>query len=729
VNQLQYESSPYLLQHAYNPVHWYAWKPAAFAAAIALDKPILVSIGYSTCHWCHVMERESFENEQVAAYMNEHFVCIKVDREERPDVDHIYMEACQILTGSGGWPLNCFLTPQGKPFYAGTYFPPRPAHQRPSWMQLMQHLSNIWQNKREVAEEQAEKLLKNIELNDNVFIYKKENKVVSEELSMPIKQIFTPTLMENILYKMRDNFDRVEGGFGGAPKFPGTMGLRFLLHYHHFSTETMSEHLTFKDPIPKGHSRMAGSEEALEHALFSLDKMIMGGIYDQLGGGFARYATDRAWLVPHFEKMLYDNALLVTVIADAYKLLKNNPKLHPERLSLYHDTLVETLNYIEREMTHPEGGFYSAQDADSEGVEGKFFVWSKADITELLGEKAMLFCDFYDVTEEGNWEESNILWRKIGFEDFAKKHNIEVETLKKELKSARKILFDARDQRIYPGLDDKILLSWNALMVTAYVQTYTAIGDITYKNAAVRNLEFCLEKFKSTNAQTLETKQVNADSTLSHTYKNGVAQYDAFLEDYAFLIQALIETYQISFNLSYLELAGKYTAHVLSYFYDESSGLFFFTGKDQKDIIIRRKDLYDNATPSGNSTMALNLQQLGILLNKPDWLEIANRMLLAVKESVERYPLSFERWAMAMLYKTYPMLEIVIVGDNAENKAMSIVRQFVPNKVIIASIVQTDVLSLFEGKESNPDAYIYVCQDFACQRPILVWEQNQIYHE
>jgi uncharacterized protein len=715
MNHLQYETSPYLLQHAHNPVHWYAWKPAAFAAAKALDKPILVSIGYSTCHWCHVMERESFENDAIGAYMNEHFVCIKVDREERPDVDHIYMEACQILTGSGGWPLNCFLTPDGKPFYAGTYFPPRPAHQRPSWLQLLQHLSNIWQNKREVAEEQAEKLLKNIAHNDVVFINKKIKQEGIEGLSLPVSNPFTPQLMENILYKMRDNFDRVEGGFGGAPKFPSTMAIHFLLHYQYFAKSSANDGATQSQPI----TIMAGGEEALEHALFSLDKMIMGGIYDQLGGGFSRYSTDREWLVPHFEKMLYDNALLVTVIAEAYKFLKNNPNLYPERMSLYQETLVETLDYIEREMTHPEGGFYSAQDADSEGIEGKFFVWSKEEIDGILGKNAAIFCAFYDVSEHGNWEDSNILWRKESIETFAKSNNMELNELKVQLKADRKRLFAVRDKRIYPGLDDKILLSWNALMVTAYSQTYAALGDEKYRDIAVKNLDFCLQKFKQKTIDKSVQAEENDDNTLSHTYKNGVVQYDAFLEDYAFLIQALLETYQITFNLSYLSLAGKYTAHVLSYFYDESSGLFYFTGTNQKDIILRRKDLYDNATPSGNSTMALNLQQLSVLLNKPEWAEIANRMLFSVQETVERYPLSFERWAMALLYKTFPMLEIAVLGNNAENKAMSITGQFVPNKVVVASKVQTNVLSLFEGKEIHDDTYIYVCQDFACQRPVL----------
>ena len=353
MNRLSKEISPYLLQHAHNPVDWYAWKPEALERARVEQMPILVSIGYSTCHWCHVMERESFENEDVAAFMNEFFVNIKVDREERPDVDAIYMEACQILTGGGGWPLNVFLTPEGKPFYAGTYFPPRPAHNRPSWMQVLKHMVGVWQQKREVVYEQADKLLGHIQRNDNVFV--KTNPLVALQVSGPTDA--APDFNHTNLYgQMRERFDRADGGFGGAPKFPSTMALHYLLNYHHFT----------------------GDPESLEHALFSLQKMISGGIYDQLGGGFARYATDREWLVPHFEKMLYDNALLVTVMSEAYKL-----KVEDEAdgtAALLRETIEETLGYVAREMTHPEGGFYSAQYADSEAVEGKFFVWDKSEI-------------------------------------------------------------------------------------------------------------------------------------------------------------------------------------------------------------------------------------------------------------------------------------------------------------------------------------------------------------
>ncbi|HRI58481.1 MAG TPA: thioredoxin domain-containing protein, partial [Saprospiraceae bacterium] len=466
MNKLQSETSPYLLQHAHNPVDWYAWRPEAFERARAEQKPILVSIGYSTCHWCHVMERESFENEDIAAFMNERFINIKVDREERPDVDAIYMDACQILTGGGGWPLNCFLTPEGKPFYAGTYFPPRPAHNRPSWLQLLQHLANIWETQRDVALDQAEKLTAHIARSDDIFIQKPSNpnpetlKPSNPETLQPSNPpTLKPSNLESIYYQMRERFDRVEGGFGGAPKFPSTMAIQYLLNYHWFT----------------------GNPEALEQAVLSLDKMIHGGIYDQLGGGFARYATDREWLVPHFEKMIYDNALLVSVLSEAYKLTGK---------ALYKETIEETLHYVRREMTGADGGFYSAQDADSEGVEGKFYVWDKGEIGEILGGEAQLFCAFYGVTEHGNWEEKNILWRPVSYEAFAAANDTEVGRLKSRLQSGREKLFAVRSKRIWPGLDNKVLLSWNALMTSAYCAAFTALGNEEYRTTAVRNIEF-----------------------------------------------------------------------------------------------------------------------------------------------------------------------------------------------------------------------------------------------
>lgn len=687
MNHLQHESSPYLLQHAHNPVHWYAWKPEAFERALAEQKPILVSIGYSTCHWCHVMERESFENEEVAAYMNAHFINIKVDREERPDVDAIYMEACQLLTGAGGWPLNCFLTPDAKPFYAGTYFPPRSAYNRPGWMQLLQHLANIWETKRDTAIDQANKLLANIQRNDGIFI----NTQAFENASL---KNYAPKDAQAIFTKIRTQFDHSEGGFGGAPKFPSTMALQWLLNWHYFS----------------------GNPEALEHALFSLEKMSRGGIYDQIGGGFARYATDREWLIPHFEKMLYDNALLVGVLSEAHKVVSVGPIIN----SQWSRVVQQTLAYIAREMTNEEGGFYSAQDADSEGVEGKFFVWEKAEIEKNLGHEASLFCEFYGVTETGNWEEKNILWRVFGFDAFATSHNITIEELQKRLNSSAEKLLAVRSKRIWPSLDDKILLGWNALMASAYASAFTALGHIEYKDAAVRNLKFLQNSFQVQN-ESSSANQPLPDIN-GHHWRHSKSQPFAFLDDYAYLIAACIDVYQITFDPEYLQLAGNCTDYVLEHFHDPETGLFFYTDIKQTDILFRKKDLYDNATPSGNSTMVHNLQRLGILLDRPEWRDTASSMLVAIRETLEKYPLSFERWASAMLNEVYPIQEIAIVGKNAFEKALEIQRGFLPNKVIAASRLPDDTQPLLAGKPGAEDALIYVCRDFACQKPVSTIE-------
>ncbi|MDO8368670.1 MAG: thioredoxin domain-containing protein [Saprospiraceae bacterium] len=690
MNRLQHESSPYLLQHAHNPVDWYAWKPEAFERARSEQKPILVSIGYSTCHWCHVMERESFENEDVAAFMNAHFINIKVDREERPDVDAIYMEACQLLTGSGGWPLNCFLTPDAKPFYAGTYFPPRPAHNRPGWLQLLQHFANIWETKRDTATDQAERLLANIQRNDGIFIS-----------AQPLRPNPSTFNHEATFTRIRAQFDHSEGGFGGAPKFPSTMALQWLLNWHHFS----------------------GNPEALEHALFSLEKMARGGIYDQIGGGFARYATDREWLVPHFEKMLYDNALLVSVFSEAYKIVGKGQGLTVNgqqsmvngQQSMVNGqwsmVIQQTLGYIAREMTSPEGGFYSAQDADSEGVEGKFFVWEKSEIEKILGEEASLFCEFYGVTEAGNWEEKNILWRPYTYEAFAANNNIGVDDLKKRLKNSAEKLLAVRAQRIWPGLDNKILLGWNALMVSAYTAAFTALGHEEYKQAALRNLDFLQKNFQ----------KGPPEKGAQKGWRHSASQDFAFLDDYAYLIAAFVDVYQVTFEEIYLQLAGECTDFVFAHFLDEESKMFFYTDKEQTDILFRKKDLYDNAIPSGNSTMVHNLQRLGILLDRPEWREAATGMLAAMRETVEKYPLSFQRWASAQLNETYPLHEIALVGDNAFEKALEIQRGFLPNKIIAASRREHSMPLLAE-KSGRTDALIYVCRDFACQRPVSTVE-------
>lgn len=678
MNRLQLESSPYLLQHAHNPVDWYAWKPEAFERARLEQKPILVSIGYSTCHWCHVMERESFENEEVAAFMNAQFINIKVDREERPDVDAIYMEACQLLTGGGGWPLNCFLTPEGKPFYAGTYFPPAPAHNRPSWSQLLAHLANIWAEKRSVATEQAEKLLANIQRNEGVFL--SSPTTGSNDLARGLngQNEESPIEIGAKLYaRLRESFDPAAGGFGAAPKFPATMALQWLLNWYYYS----------------------GNAEAREHALFSLKKMIQGGIYDQIGGGFARYTTDRAWLIPHFEKMLYDNALLISVLSEAYKL---DQDAQIER------TITQTLDYIAREMTHPDGVFYAAQDADSEGEEGKFYVWDKSEVESILGEDAALFCAFYDVTEDGNWEEKNILWQPHDLSAFADQQGLSPnECLEKLSQSADKLRL-VRDQRVWPGLDDKILLDWNALMVSAYAAAYTALGREEYRQNAVRALAYLSQNFRTE----------SPTQTGFLPWKHSIGQSVAFLDDYAFVIAACLDVHQITFESKYLDMAESATEYVFAHFLDAESGLFFNTDVAQTDILFRKKNLYDNATPSGNSTMVHNLQRLGILLDRLDWRAAASNMLASMYATIEKYPRSFERWAGAWLQALYPMHEIALVGKNALEKAQIIQRGFLPHKIIVASILPDDTQPLLANKPGAEDALVYVCQDFACQQPI-----------
>ena len=674
MNRLQFETSPYLLQHAHNPVDWYAWKPEAFERAKKEDKPILVSIGYSTCHWCHVMERESFENENVAAFMNTHFINIKVDREERPDVDQIYMEACQAMSGSGGWPLNCFLTPDGRPFFAGTYYPPRPVHNRPSWTMLLENIRQAFAERRQVVEDQANQLTQMIRRSDGIFI---KDQLSPEDW----KDSFQKESINQIFAQLKRQFDRQEGGFGGAPKFPGTMSLEYLLEYH-FHT---------------------GQKEALDHVLLSLDKMIMGGIYDQLGGGFARYATDKAWLVPHFEKMLYDNALLVGLMAKAYQ--------HTGK-ELYKETIEETLNFIQREMTHPEGGFYSALDADSEGVEGKFYIWDDEEVALFLGEEADLFMKFYDVTPSGNWEGHSILWRAQSRADFCAEHGLDISEFETYLHQAKQKLFEVRSTRIRPGLDDKILLSWNALQVTAYAKAYAALGNPEYKKAAVNHLDFLLRTF-------LQEDGVS----LYHSYKDGKAQYEAFLEDYAFLIEACLEVYNITFDSKWLLKAIDYTDHVLNFFLDKENKLFYFTSENQDDLILRRKDMYDSAQPSGNSTMVRNLRRLGLLTGMSSYRELSIEMLMRVQESVVKYPSSFSRWASALMAQVFPFHEIAVVGEGALRTGRELNALYIPNKVMMASEKEEAAFPLLAGRGSSEGVNIFVCKDYACELPVKTIQQ------
>ncbi|WMX14664.1 thioredoxin domain-containing protein [Aureispira sp. CCB-E] len=667
-NKLIHETSPYLQQHAYNPVDWHPWGEEALAKAKAEDKPILVSIGYSTCHWCHVMERESFENEAVADFMNEHFINIKVDREERPDVDAIYMEAVQLVqNGQGGWPLNCFLLPDGRPFFGGTYFPPQPAYQRASWIQVLQNLSKAYKERREDVEAQASQIVGYIQKAQTQF---------SNKIDIPKgEQVFDRKFVKDVFQRLAQNFDEENGGFGSAPKFPGTMPLQFCLNYY------LAE----------------GEKKALEQVLLSLDKMSNGGIYDHLGGGFARYTVDAAWLVPHFEKMLYDNALLVGLLAETYKLTTS---------PLYKQRIEETLTWVEREMSSEEGGFFAALDADSEGVEGKFYVWDKAEIDAVLGEDSKLFCAFYDVSEEGNWEEKNILNIPTDKTDFLKAHAINDTDFDLFLKNCRNKLLAARASRVRPGLDDKILLDWNMMMVTAYCKAYQALRIEQYKERALKALNFALRAF-----------QIEEDSLhLYHSYKDGKAKHHAFLDDYAFLIEALIEMHLITQEIHYINLAKEYLDFVNNEFLDHQQHLYFFTSAKQQDIILHKKITYDGATPSGNATMLHNLQRLGVLLDATAYREQAVKMALMIKEQIREYPSSFGQWANALFLEVYPLKTVAVMGTKYAATIQDLLA-----KSFLNTFISTEATKAVRGltiPKVTGETSIVVCKDYTCSLPV-----------
>lgn len=666
-NRLVNESSPYLLQHAHNPVDWFPWGEEALQKAKDENKPILVSIGYAACHWCHVMERESFEDEATAAVMNANFINIKIDREERPDLDHIYMDAVQVMTGSGGWPLNVFLTPECKPFYGGTYFPPTEAFNRPSWKNLLHGIAEAFREKPDEIFSQAENLTEHL-INANSFGQSIQKDGSGDVLSKDKLHL----VFENIMKSADEN----DGGFGKAPKFPQTFTIHNLLTY--FSL--------FKN------------EKALKQACLSLDKMIQGGIYDQVGGGFARYSTDREWLVPHFEKMLYDNALLVTVISEAFQLTHKK---------LYKRTIKQTIDYIKREMLSPENGFYAALDADSEGIEGKYYVWHYDEVKELLGEDAELICEFYDITHEGNWEEKNILHLPISLEQFAKNKNIPEEEWASSVQQANSTLLAERNKRIRPQLDDKILLGWNALMNTSLSKAYAALGDESYKELAVKNMKFILSKFRK-----------GATDSFFHTYKNNVAKNPAFLDDYACLIQALIHLQEITGNMEYLDQAQKLTAFVIENFREEASVFFYFTHRDQHDVVIRKKEIYDSAVPSGNSIMAWNLLYLAIVYDRTEWSENVVKMLKALLQTTVSYPTSFGVWADILQKVVTGIDEIALTGENSDKLHKEILHIFIPHKILQVSAYENEKFPLLTGKVFTEKPYIFLCKNYACQAPV-----------
>ncbi len=669
-NRLINESSPYLLQHAHNPVNWYPWGEEALQKAKEEDKPILVSIGYAACHWCHVMERESFENETVASYMNHHFVNIKIDREERPDLDHLYMDALQAIAGNGGWPLNVFLTPDGRPFYGGTYFPPQKAYNRVSWMDVLQSMTDVWKNKREEAELQANKLIEHIK-NANSFGAAKDFVPATETVSF-----FNADDCRLVAANILKTADRADGGFGKAPKFLQTFSLQYLLQYAHL----------FAD------------ETAKDHALFTLKKMLDGGIYDELAGGISRYSTDNQWLAPHFEKMLYDNALLVLVLCDAYQLTKEK---------YAEEGIRNTLHFFLHEMKHPQGGYYTALDADSEGEEGRFYVWQKKEIGELLGENAKMFCDYYNVSDTGNWEEKNILHKTSTAQKMAAAHHITVEEFENIINSGKQILLEARNKRTKPGTDDKILLGCNALLITAFCKAYAALGEEDYKTAAVDLYNFIVDKCKNK----------CDDGGLLHTYKNNEAKYPAFLDDYAYMVQACIHLQEITSNQQYLLKAKQLTAYVLANFADEESSFFYYTHKDQNDIVVRKIEIYDGATPSANAVMCHNLLYMGIVFDNQSWHLQGIKMLRSVFNGLKKYPGSFAVWAGAYLLQTAGINEIAVTGNHIEPTLRKLLREYIPNKILQSSSQQLS-MPLLQQKQFDKEVNIYLCKNYSCNQPV-----------
>ena len=673
-NKLITETSPYLLQHAHNPVDWYPWGDEALQRAKQEDKPILVSIGYAACHWCHVMEKESFEDEQTADIMNRHFICIKIDREERPDLDHLFMDALQAIAGNGGWPLNMFLTSEGRPFYGGTYFPPKRVYNRHSWQEVLLQIQQAYQNRRLEIEDQADNLVDHLNKSNQSVGFKAEINIAHALFSMDHCQ--------KALQAILAMSDKEYGGFGKAPKFPQTFTIQYLLRYAHYT----------------------GSKDALQQAELSLKSMMRGGIYDQIGGGFCRYSTDAHWLAPHFEKMTYDNALLLVVLSEAYHLTKD-----PE----YKQVAVQTVDFMKRELMSEQNGFYAALDADSEGEEGKFYSWTKHEFDEVLQEDAAIMADWFDVTAEGNWEEVNILRTKKSIEIFCAAHGLSKEDASTKIRKSVDLLLSARNKRTRPGTDDKVILSWNALFNDALTKAAIAFEEPEWLDLARMNMKLLLSVF-----------QADGEIAWLHTYKNGQAKYPAFLDDLAYLVQALISLYEPTGDLDYLEQARTIIQYLQTNYIEEEGIFFYFTHAKQNDILVRKKDIYDGAMPSGNALMAWNLHKTAILLGEEKWKQQSLKMLDRVKEGVIKYPNSFGIWANLMLEMVQGTHEILVLGRNAINEGRELLNWYVPNKVIMLSDNIKERYPLMQHKHLNDQTTFYVCRDYTCQLP--VFSQNEV---
>ncbi len=688
-NLLIHETSPYLLQHAHNPVDWYPWGPEAFERAHVEDRPILLSVGYAACHWCHVMAHESFENEDIARVMNELFINIKVDREERPDVDALYMDAVQALTGSGGWPMTVFLLPDGTPFYGGTYFPPRDRYGMPGFSTLLRSIAHLYQTRRHEVEQQAEEFR-------DFYRRKSELQLTLPEATRPGPKAVAQDVLYDTTERLLAQMDAVNGGLGRAPKFPHAMALEFLLRMGTRARAGSAQTASQTDDLNKRITALV---------CLTLDKMAEGGIFDQVGGGFHRYATDAHWLVPHFEKMLYDNALLAPVYLHAWQLTGEDR---------YRRVCTATLDYVLREMTDPAGGFYSTQDADSEGKEGKFYVWKPAELRAILTpDEAAIVERLWGISEHGNFEGSNILHVAQPASEVAAALGVTEDSLTSTIARADSKLYEARAARVWPGRDDKVLAAWNGLMQRALAEAARALGRDDYLQAAIANATFIRERLM-------------VDGRVLRTWRNGRAKLNAYLEDYGALINGLLSTYETTGDSSIFESARQLANDMLARFWDEESASFFDTAHDHERLIGRPRELTDSATPSGTSLAVEALLRLAAFTAEERYRELAMGVLMPLVPAIAEQPSAFGHMLCALDDLIGPFYEVAIVGsmDQSATRALRdvLAQHYLPRSVV-ACAAPEDTLArtrvpLLEGREpvgGQPAAY--VCQGFVCRQP------------
>ena len=657
-NRLLNESSPYLQQHAYNPVDWFPWGDEALKKAEQEDKMLVISVGYASCHWCHVMEHESFEDSLVAKVMNDNFISIKVDREERPDVDDVYMTAAQLINGSGGWPLNAIALPNGKPVFAGTYYP------KDQWLNILNQVVKLKNESPERLTESANKITEGIQSTTEI-------EVNNNDLDFDFKNL------SSYAVSTLESFDKKYGGRLGAPKFPMPNAYEFLLKQYWLS----------------------GNKDLFDVAKVGLDNMAKGGIYDHLGGGFARYSVDEYWLVPHFEKMLYDNGQLVSLYAQAYQMTGD---------SFYKDVIEKTLGFIKREMTSPEHGFYSSLDADSEGEEGKFYIWSKSEIDSIIGDERIskIFCDYYDVSDKGNWEHKNILNIVKDLDQLSSENNLSENEIKSIITSAADKIMATRDKRVRPGLDDKVLTSWNALMTIGYIDAYNALGDKSYLETALSNATFIKEK------------QTSKEGKLTRNYKDGKSSINAFLDDYALTIGACLKLYQATFDKSWIDQAELLTQYTIEHFYNEETKMFDYTSKLDPDLIAKKSEFEDNVIPSSNSAMARSLFTLGTLTYNTAYIDMSEQMLKNMIDKITstNYLSFYSNWAQLLMDHTVAPFEIAVAGEDALIKRNAMAKNYLGNSILLGS-KKDENLDLLKEKIQEGVTRIFVCQNKTCKLP------------